>query len=191
METPDWGSFALVSYVPGPLGPFLDEIRRSLPGSDFPQPHITILPPRRLEVPLANATQYATEVLAAFTAFEVELSSVSCFSETDVLYLTISRGNGRLRELHAALNQGTLGAPERFEFLPHITLGGPIPPSETASLQAHTAATWAASELPRSFLVHEVVALWSQATENGQAEWEQIWCYRLRMAQQPAVASIG
>lgn len=189
METPDWGSFTLVSYVPGPLGHFLNDLRKSLPGTDFPQPHITILPPRTLRAPLEVATQQATTVLEGFTAFEVELSSVSRFTETEVIYLTISRGNSRLRELHAALNLSSLHATERFEFLPHITLGGPIPDSEMNSAEAGAMSAWADSDLHRSFLIREIVALWSPGPCDGRADWEQIWCYRLPMAQPAAVTS--
>lgn len=181
MGTPESGLFALVSYVPSPLGPFLDEIRRCLPGTDFPKAHITVLPPRPLNVSLAEASEKATEVLEAFSAFEVELESVARFVETEVIYATISRGRGRLIALHRALNDGCLCALERFEFLPHITLGGPVSPEETAQAQAQAERAWSASEFPKSFLLREIVALWSAPNASNNAEWEQVWCFRLPM----------
>lgn len=181
MEMPASGLFALVSYVPGPLGPFLDGIRMSLPGTDFPKAHITILPPRALGVPLDEATRHATAVLQSFTAFEVELASVGRFAETDVVYLTISRGNAKLLQLHEALNEGCLGAAERFDFLPHITIGGPIPNAESQAAERRAEDAWFESKLPKSFLFREIVALWAQPTPEGYAEWEQVWCFRLPM----------
>ena len=125
-HTTKWGSFALVSYIPDPLGSFLHDLRRSFPGEHNPQPHITILPPRPLKLPVDAALQRAHNVLLQFAAFEVELSKVRFFPETNVLYLDIAKGNRVLHDLHEALNAGDLDHSEEFEFRPHLTLSGRV-----------------------------------------------------------------
>ena len=40
--------FALVVYIPGPLGVFLDELRRELVPHYNPHAHVSVLPPRPL-----------------------------------------------------------------------------------------------------------------------------------------------
>src|SRR4051794_28470576 len=126
MAASPWGSFALVSYVPDPLGTFLDNFRHSLAESDQTQAHVTILPPRPLRVPLETASEQATSTLRTFSPFEVELDAVCRFPRTDVLYVSVSIGNSAVRELHRALNTGSLADSEQFEFQPHLTLGGPV-----------------------------------------------------------------
>jgi 2'-5' RNA ligase len=134
-----WGSFALVSYVPDPLGSSLDGLRQSFPGSDPAHSHITILPPRPLHLPVERASEQATSILRKFQAFEVELEAVSTFPHTNVVYLDLSEGNRLVRELHQALNTGNLADNEQFEFHPHLTLGGPI--AEAAVTPRRSAAT--------------------------------------------------
>ena len=50
-DVAEWGSFALVAYIPEPLGAFLQSMRHDLPGQENPQAHITVLPPRPLKAP--------------------------------------------------------------------------------------------------------------------------------------------
>jgi hypothetical protein len=40
--------FALVIYIPGPLGLYLDELRRDLVPDYDPHAHVSVLPPRTL-----------------------------------------------------------------------------------------------------------------------------------------------
>ncbi|MBV9759151.1 MAG: 2'-5' RNA ligase family protein [Acidobacteriaceae bacterium] len=173
------GQFALVSYIPEPLSSFFNRLRRGLPGDGNPQAHVTILPPRPLRAPVERASEQAQKILASFPAFEIELSTVQRFPETNFLYLDIAHGNSRVHDLHDALNDGELAFAEEFEFRPHLTLGGPIPEKELASLQGQTEAAWLSAEHARRFVVDEVVFLWlNPAEEDG--EWRRVWSYNLR-----------
>ena len=49
--------FALVIYIPDPLGRFLDDLRRELVPGCNPHAHVSVLPPR----PLAVDWQVASE----------------------------------------------------------------------------------------------------------------------------------
>lgn len=177
-EATQWGSFALVSYIPDPLGSFLHGLRQALPGEDNPQPHITILPPRPLKLPVVAASQQAQNILLQFPAFEVQLSKVRCFPGTNVLYLDVGLGNQLLHDLHTALCAGELDCSEEFEFLPHLTLGGPVASAELPTIWRQAEKAWYLSTSPRSFLCDEVVFLWLKPN-GSQGEWRRLWSHRL------------
>ena len=177
-QTTKWGSFALVSYIPDPLGSFLHDLRRSLPGEHNPQPHITILPPRPLKLPVDAASQKAQSILLRFAAFEVELSTLRSFPETNVLYLDIAKGNRVLHDLHGILNAGVLEHKEKFEFRPHLTLGGPVESADLPWVRRQTEAAWYSSDHPRRFTLDEVIFLWL-SPESRQCEWQGVSSHRL------------
>jgi 2'-5' RNA ligase len=188
MHTRAWGFFALVSYVPDPLGQAIDRLRQSLPG-DFRPTHITILPPRPLHVHVDEATEHSFRVLDQFGRFEVELTSVDRFTETNVLYLDVAGGSDTVHELHDALNTGDLSFPEEFEFYPHLTLGGPIPAHQVDGIQAHAEQLWHSLPLERRFTIDEIVALWAAPGDEVLA-WQRLWTYSLR-PQRAQMATAG
>lgn len=173
-EAAGWGQFALVSYIPEPLSSFFNTLRSALPGDGNPQAHVTILPPRPLRVPVEKASEQTQKILANFPAFEIELSTVERFPETNFLYLDIAHGNSLVHDLHEALNTGELAFAEEFEFRPHLTLGGPLPETELNALQVQAEAAWLQTEHPRRFVLDEVVFLWL-----NQGEWHRVWSYNL------------
>jgi 2'-5' RNA ligase superfamily protein len=180
MEASAPGSFALVSYVPDPLASFLDGMRRALPGYEFAQAHITLLPPRTLRISPEEASELAIGVLRRHSPVEVTFSSVCRFESTDVLYLPVEGGNSLLQELHHGLNVGKLASEEPFEFIPHVTLGGPVPAAELSAVEAATQRVWQACDCPKHFRLHEIVAL--LVTSNpGQTDgdWTCLWRYNL------------
>ena len=179
IETSPFGAFALVSYVPAPLGPFLDELRKSLPGTVYPQSHITLVPPRPLRVPLEAVSEFALEVLSRFPPFDVILGDVHHFPETNVLYLDLAVGQREVHLLHDALNEGLLAHREPFEFRPHLTIGGPVPEPDVSTLHREASEAWTARNGGKRFQVTEAVALWWDP-ECGDAEWKRLWTKRLR-----------
>src|SRR5579884_3288438 len=170
LETPAWGSFALVSYVPDPLRSFLHKLRQNLPGKDDAQPHITILPPRPLKLPVDAASQVALKELLEFSAFPVELSRVRLFPNTRFLYLDVAKGRRLLNDLHATLNRGDLKHAEQFDFLPHLTLGGPVEAADLKTVVGDAEAAWRNSTHPREFLLDEIVFLWLRPN-RPDCEW--------------------
>lgn len=173
-----WGSLALVSYIPDPLGSFLHSLRRLLPGEEDPQAHITILPPRPLKLPVESASLGARKRLAGFSRFEVELSSVRCFPDTSYLYLDIVEGNRTLHAMHAALNAGELSHVERFDYRPHLTIGGPVGESSLESVQAKAESAWRASGCSPRLVVDEVVCLWL-SPGGSSSDWKRVWSHWL------------
>jgi 2'-5' RNA ligase len=175
---PRWGFFALVTYIPEPLGSFLQGLREILPNNDSSEAHITLLPPRPLRLPVETVSKQARNILRQFPPFDVELSNVRRFAETQFLYLDLSEGNSLIHDLHDALNQGDLSDAEEFEFRPHLTLGGPVSPGALDSAQEQAEVTWRGARCAPRFTIHEVVCLWL-SPNSAQGEWRRLWTQKL------------
>lgn len=178
-QTSPWGSFALVSYIPDPLGSFLNDLRHSLTGEEAPHAHVTILPRRPLTIPVEQASSQVLKLLAGFRSFPVELSSVRCFRQTNVLYVDVSEGSARLHALHDALSMGDLAYDEDFEFRPHLTLSCPGSAGDTQALRKFAKGVWDSAGVNRRFLLDEIVCLWL-APDAGQNEWHRLWTHNLK-----------
>jgi 2'-5' RNA ligase len=122
--------FALVIYVPEPLGRFLDDLRRELAPGSNPHAHVSVLPPRPLAVDWQAASGQARALTERWAPFEIELTGLEIFPVTNVIYLEIGAGAADLRRMHAAMNAGALEFREPFPYHPHITLAQEIPPQE-------------------------------------------------------------
>ncbi|HZT38127.1 MAG TPA: 2'-5' RNA ligase family protein [Bryobacteraceae bacterium] len=144
-------SYALVSYVPGRLGAFLDRVRRELVSTCVAQSHITILPPRAVFAPERVVTRQLQTDLDAFSKFSVHLTDVQVFTSTSVVYLGVGLGCDRLIEMHAALNHGSLEFEEQFAFHPHVTLAQGLSPEVVGQVADRAAQRWAEFDGPRHF----------------------------------------
>src|SRR5215467_11011359 len=118
--------FALVIYVPDPLGRFLDDLRRELVPHYNPHAHVSVLPPRTLSVAWETASGQARALTESWATFDVELTAVEIFPVTDVIYLEIGAGGQELHRLHTAMNAAALESDEPFQYHPHITLAQDI-----------------------------------------------------------------
>jgi len=119
--------FALVIYVPGALGEFLDDLRRELVPHYKPRAHVSVLPPRPLSVPWQTASAQVRALAEGWTPFEIELKGIEVFPVTDVIYIEVGAGTAELRSMHAAMNTLALAFEEPFSYHPHITLAQEIP----------------------------------------------------------------
>jgi 2'-5' RNA ligase len=174
----EWGSFALVAYIPDPLGAFLQSLRHDLPGQESPQAHITILPPRPLKAPVEIASGEPKLILSRSKPFPVELRGVKFFPETHILYLGIGEGDRALHELHDALNTGILSHEENFDFLPHLTISGAIPFDRLTEVKAEATRALKKYQGERRFEVGEVAALW-QPPQGSSEDWNRLWDQKL------------
>lgn len=114
--------YALVIYLPDPLGAFLDDLRlKMVPGCN-PHAHVSVLPPRPLPVEPDAAIAHARDILATFGPFDIELGALERFDATDVVYISVTEGGDQLRQMHDSLNRGSLLFDEPFAYHPHITL---------------------------------------------------------------------
>lgn len=187
-QVPNESYFALVAYVPEPLASFLYEMRRNLSEAPFPQPHVTILPPRPLCVPPESAFQNAKTTLQLQSQFEVELSQICYFANTNTLYLDISDGASELHTLHDSLNHGDLYHREKFAFRPHLTVAERINPLHLSAVLQQAQAGWSAHSCSPRFLLSEVVCL-LQGDSSSKDSWQRFRSIKLNPI--PSVAANG
>ena len=150
--------FALVIYVPDPLGRFLDDLRRELVPHYNPHAHVSVLPPRHLPAEgWEPAAEQARTLIEGWAPFEVELTSIQVFPATDVIYIQIGRGAAELESLHAAMNTGALAFAEPFPYHPHITLAQDIPPDGVTEVDQRARRLWADYRGSRVFRAERAV----------------------------------
>jgi 2'-5' RNA ligase len=145
--------FALVSYIPGALGVFLDELRLELVPECRPHAHVTILPPRPVSGDPNLAIQELRSRIGDFEAFDVRLGEIEKFPVSDVIYLGVRDGERQLRAMYEALNRGALAFEEPFPYHPHITLAQNIEREDVDRLFALACRRWREYMGSRSFRV--------------------------------------
>jgi hypothetical protein len=138
--------YALVIYLPDPLGAFLDDLRLEMVPGCSPHAHVSVLPPRPLPVAPDAAIEEARQIVAGFAPFEIGLGRIEKFAATDVIYIAVEDGNRELREMHRSLNRGALSFAEPFAYHPHVTLAQEIAPDQVDPLLALADRRW--SEFP-------------------------------------------
>ncbi|MCZ2151525.1 MAG: 2'-5' RNA ligase family protein [Bryobacterales bacterium] len=152
----EWiNSYALVTYIPDPLGRFLDDLRRNLAPACNPHAHVTLMPPRPLAGPADEAWDQIHECTKTLPVFLLQATEVRVFPETHVIYIELGMGREQLLELHAALNQGPLYFAEPFEYHPHITLAQELPVASVADAARMAQDTWRQCPHSRIFPVEE------------------------------------
>lgn len=148
--------FALVAYIPDPLGHFLDHLRRELVPGCRPRAHVTILPPRPIfSEPEAASEQVGVTALES-EPFEVLCGEVAIFPVTDVVYLELRSGFRELRDLHRKLNKEHLEYQEPFPYHPHITLAQELPSGTAGAVAEHAARRWNEFRFERGFAVEKL-----------------------------------
>jgi 2'-5' RNA ligase len=149
-------SFALVSYLPGPLAGLLDEIRHDFAPESRARAHVTILPPRPLlQIPgeasdtaIAEAMEQLKVRLHEFPPFKVELGEIEIFEGTHVIYASIQNGFAELERMHSALNTGRVAFQEPYPYHPHVTIAQELAPEDVHN--AAQFARWRWSEFKHS-----------------------------------------
>ena len=149
--------FALVIYIPDPLGAFLDDLRRELVPGCNPHAHVSVLPPRPLSVDWQTASEEARILAGGWMPFDVELTNVEIFPGTEVIYLEVGAGMPELRGMHAAMNNHALEFREPYPYQPHITLAQEIEHKEVPRLYELAIQRWREFRGPRTFRAERAV----------------------------------
>lgn len=149
--------FALVIYIPDPLGRFLDDLRRELAPDCNPHAHVSVLPPRPLAVPWQVASDEARGVIDSWQPFDVELTTIQIFPVTQVVYLEIGGGAWGLREMYTAMHRTSLAYEEPFPYHPHVTLAQEIPHCDVARVHAVAQQRWQEYRGDRHFRAERAV----------------------------------
>lgn len=158
--------FALVSYIPGMLGIFLDALRVELVPECRPHAHVTILPPRPVSVDPDVAIQELRSRIGDFEAFDVRLGEIEIFTKSDVIYLGVRDGERQLRAMYEALNRGALAFEEPFRYHPHITLAQNIQRQDVDRLFTLACRRWREYRGPRSFRVDTLTFVQNTSGNN-------------------------
>jgi len=148
--------FALVSYIPGRLAGFLDRLRFELKPGCTLRSHVTILPPRPIDLNIDESVRQIAAESHEFQPFTVELGEVALFDKSNVVYLTLRRGERELHALHENLNAGQLEYDGPFPYHPHITLAQDLTREQADALAEIARQRWAAYAGPREFWVEEL-----------------------------------
>src|SRR6201993_1529654 len=94
--------YALVGYVKGPAGEFVESLRREL-HPDLPHlaAHLSILPPRPLQGSESAAIEVLDRICGQEEPFDVMLGSVETFVPvTPTIFIRIEAAGQRMCELH-------------------------------------------------------------------------------------------
>ena len=175
-------SFALVCYLPGALGAFLDGLRAELVTTCSARSHVTILPPRQLVLPSSGQTdapelqarQQMSLRIPEYSPFRIDLGNVEVFPGTKVIYLDLTTGNGHLHELHDSLNVGALSFAEPFVYHPHVTLAQGLLPENVNEACVLASARWREFQHSTSFQVESLTFVQNTSTDHwlDLAEYE-------------------
>ena len=134
--------FALVIYIPPPLGDFLDDLRRELVPHYNPHAHVSVLPPRPLAVDWRVAADQVGAQALRWEPFDVELCDIEIFPVTNVIYIGLGNGEQNLRRMHASTNSNCLAFEEPFVYHPHITLAQEIPHDDVPRVRELAVRRW-------------------------------------------------
>ena len=148
--------FALVTYIPAPLGEFLDKLRDELvPGCGL-HSHVSILPPRSLPGPADAALEQICDESTRMTPIEIEATEVAIFPGTLVVYLELGNGRDQLLAMHGQLNAQNLEYAEPYEYHPHITLAQEVEPARVPAVYELAARRWREFPWKRSFALDKL-----------------------------------
>jgi len=116
--------YALVAYVRGTTGEFVENLRRELhPALPYLAAHLTILPPRPLQGSESSALQVLERICSEEEAFEVKLGGMESFVPiTPTVYIRVDGAAARMCELHRKLNTAALEYKEEWPYIPHLTI---------------------------------------------------------------------
>ncbi|SRR5579883_2372567 len=160
-------SFALVDYLEGPLGTFVNGLRRELVPKCKARAHVTILPPRPLSCSAGAAWRELRQDLEGVEPFEIELEEVKLFPKSDVIYISIGAGYRKLEDLHRKLAHGYCQFAEAWQYHPHITLAQQLDPAGVAASLDLAVHRWDEFGHPRRFVVEHLTFV--------QNTWENDW----------------
>jgi 2'-5' RNA ligase len=159
-------SFALVSYLTGPLAAFLDKLRHEIVPDCRAKPHLTLLPPRPIQVPPDQAWIEIKQHLQDFQPLRVELDGVAIFPESQVIYLAVKSGSPELDRMNAILNSGALSFEEPFDYHPHVTLAKDLLPGFVGPAYEVAVERWRNARVPREFVIDKLTFV-QNTLDNG------------------------
>ncbi len=176
-EIPIIDLYALVTYLPNPLGAYLNSLRRELVPDCHLRAHVTVLPPRVIPCGDSGWKRIQREA-QEFPPIEIDLGDVEVFEETSVIYLSIQGGRKELIQLHDHLAHGSLAYQEPYQFHPHITLAQGLTGEALKVGVDHARRRWRAFQGRRSFTLDSMTFVRSTTRDVwmdlGEVELEPV-----------------
>jgi 2'-5' RNA ligase len=165
-------TYALVAYLPGELGRFVDALRKRLePGFTTWRAHVTILPPRTLPAPEEKMLTVLREKCPLIEPFDTKVGGVTTFWPVKgVVYLPISIGFQKLAALHDMLNVSELAYPEVFPYVPHVTVAQNLDEAATQEALAEVSSAQSRYRGPAYFRVDSLCLVRQASPEH----WENV-----------------
>jgi 2'-5' RNA ligase len=166
--------YALVSYIPGNLGTYLNRLRHDLVSTCSLLSHLTFLPPRHLAADPEALSRELNRKLIGIESFPVVLGEVEIFESTNVVYIGLEQGSHMVRQIHTGLAGGLFTYDEPFPFHPHITLAQEFEAARLPRIVDRARKAWEAiPPSSRSFFVERLVFVrnqdpntWSTVSEH-------------------------
>jgi 2'-5' RNA ligase len=149
-------SFALVTYIPEPLGSYLNNLRDELVPNCGLNAHVSVLPPRPLYMDPESTLEQIRKGAREISPFRIELERIEVFPVTHVVYIAVSGGSKELRRMHDLMNSGDCCFAEVFEYHPHLTLAQEFPLELLEPIRRQAEQRWAEYPHERSFPVDRV-----------------------------------
>jgi 2'-5' RNA ligase len=138
------------------LAAFLDDLRAELKPGCMLRAHVTVLPPRPLQLNVDESVRALAAESRDCQPFRVELGDIAIFDKSNVVYLSLRRGEHELHALHENLNSGQLEYDGPFPYHPHITLAQDLTYDEALACAHVARCRWAGWDGPRGFNVEEL-----------------------------------
>jgi 2'-5' RNA ligase len=181
IETDRINLFALVSYIPGELGDFLDRLREELVAGCNPHAHVTVLPPRPLHCDVETNKRTIEEAIDGFSPFRAVIEGVRLFQQSNVIYAALGRGRKELEDMHRALNTRCLWFDEPYKYHPHVTLAQGLDPAIVPAVFELATRRWKESAPARSFVVDALTFV----QNTGGNRWIDLARYELTAVRVP------
>jgi len=161
--------YALVGYVKGPAGEFVENLQRELhPDLPYLAAHLTLLPPLTLLDTENSPLQFLERICCEAQPFEFVLGDVETFTPaTPTVYIRVSQGSARMCELHGQLNTLALEYHEEWPYTPHMTIVKMAAGQLVQNAFQIARERWASYTGSRRILLERL----SFVRENGQNCW--------------------
>jgi 2'-5' RNA ligase len=174
-------TYAVVSYLSGPVADLINSLRRSLnPMFADWLAHVSVLPPRRLPTGLADQEdrlERLRKICHQASPFDLELQDVSTFWPVNgVVYLSVSTGYAELVSLHQLLSECGMQSVEAYGYVPHVTIAQSLDEADTHKAMAQVAEAWSALAKPVRLHVDSLVLVEQPA---GEVKWANIESIKL------------
>jgi len=170
--------YAVVAYVTGELGEFVDALRAELvPAQAHLRAHLTLLPPRPLQGTVEQARRTLERLCRQLKPVEVGFGEVGVFIPiTPTVYLSITEGADDVRAMHDKLNTGEFVCYEALPYLPHLTVAALATNREAERTAEIVRRRWAEYKGPRETTITTLT--FAVDAENANS-WDDIVTFPL------------